>query len=87
MTRTKRKIIKFSNYSFCVTLPKKAVDKLGWGKGDDVSVNFDEKTKRINIFKSRGEKTATPPVSKIAKSAGNKSKTKTATKSIPRLRW
>lgn len=87
MTRTKRKIIKFSNYSFCVTLPKKAIDKLGWKKGDDVSVNFDEKSKRINIFKSRGEKTAVQQVSKTTKIADKKSKTKTAAKSIPRLRW
>ena len=83
-TRTKRKIIKFSNYSFCVTLPKKAVDKLGWKKGDDVSVNFDESLKRISIFKTRNGKTV---ITKKTTTAGKKSKAKSAVKPIPRLRW
>lgn len=83
-TRTKRKIIKFSNYSFCITLPKKAVDKLGWKKGDDVSVNFDEKSKKISIFKTRNGKTA---IAKETIIASKKSKAKSATKPIPRLRW
>lgn len=29
-----RKLIKFSNYSYCITLPKDFVARLGWKKGD-----------------------------------------------------
>ncbi|TSC92649.1 MAG: hypothetical protein CEN89_579 [Candidatus Berkelbacteria bacterium Licking1014_7] len=81
MTRTKRKIIKFSNYSFCVTLPKKAVDALGWKKGQAVSVNFDEKSKRIHIFRAR----ANGDMKKLI--VQSKQKTKKTAKSTPRLRW
>lgn len=52
---TKRKLIKFSNYSFCLTLPKTAIDQLGWGKGDEVSVSFDEEKQIITISKTKPE--------------------------------
>lgn len=52
MLETKRKLIKFSNYSFCLTLPKAAIDQLGWGKGDEVTVFFDEDRQLITISKA-----------------------------------
>lgn len=79
MTRTKRKIIKFSNYSFCITLPKKAVEALGWKKGQEVSVNFDPKSKKISIFRSRNNKSSNSPKKKTKKTD--------KVKPIPRLRW
>lgn len=55
---TKRKLIKFSNYSFCLTLPKIAVDQLGWGKGDEVLVIFDEDKQVITISKTKPQSAA-----------------------------
>lgn len=49
---TKRKLIKFSNYSFCLTLPKTAIDQLGWGKGDEVTVIFDEQKQLMTVSKT-----------------------------------
>jgi bifunctional DNA-binding transcriptional regulator/antitoxin component of YhaV-PrlF toxin-antitoxin module len=80
MTRTKRKIIKFSNYSFCITLPKKAIEALGWKKGQEVSVNFDPKSKKISIFRSRKADT-------IPKSPSRKTRKAEKVQPIPRLRW
>lgn len=60
---TKRKLIKFSNYSFCLTLPKTVVDQLGWGKGDEVSVVFDEDKQIITISKSKPQSAAPDPTS------------------------
>lgn len=37
----KRRLISFSNYSTCLTLPKKALEKLGWRRGDVISVDVD----------------------------------------------
>lgn len=36
----KRSLIKFSNYSLCVTLPKTMLNKLGLDKGDDVTITM-----------------------------------------------
>lgn len=45
----KRKLIKFSNYSLCITLPKWIVKKLEWDKGDEVDVEIDEKNGKLII--------------------------------------
>lgn len=37
----RRRLISFSNYSICLTLPKKALEKLGWRRGDLISVDVD----------------------------------------------
>lgn len=80
---TKRKLIKFSNYSFCITLPKEAIDKMGWKKGDTVAVVFDDGDGTILVSKNK----------KGAKNNG-KSNNKQAAKTqnediqpIPKLRW
>ncbi|OQB05952.1 MAG: hypothetical protein BWY19_00619 [bacterium ADurb.Bin212] len=48
----KRKLIKFSNYSLCITLPKWVLRKLLWEKGEEVNVQVDEKNGRLIITKS-----------------------------------
>jgi len=54
MESENRKLIKFSNYSLCVTLPKWVIKELKWGKGDTVTLLVDEKKGEILIKK--GEK-------------------------------
>lgn len=53
MIEEKRKLIKFSNYSLCVTLPKSVITKLKWVKGDIVSMRVSENTKEIVISKNK----------------------------------
>ena len=50
----KRKLIKFSNYSLCVTLPKWVIRSLKWKKGDVVDMQVDDKNGKIII--SSGKK-------------------------------
>lgn len=50
-----RKLIKFSNYSLCVTLPKWVIKELKWGKGDVVKMFVDEKKGEILIKKDPAE--------------------------------
>ena len=45
----KRKLIKFSNYSLCITLPKWITRKMNWDKGDEVDVEIDEINSRLII--------------------------------------
>ena len=54
-----RKLIKFSNYSLCITLPKWLVTKLEWNKGDEICVEVDEENAKLVISKSP-EQTTTP---------------------------
>jgi antitoxin component of MazEF toxin-antitoxin module len=48
----KRKLIKFSNYSLCITLPKWVLRKLLWEKGEEVNVQVDEKNGKLIISKT-----------------------------------
>lgn len=75
----KRKLIKFSNYSFCITLPKKAVEALGWTKGEEVEVNFESRLKRIIVNKN--SKT------QVQKKSQQKSSDSEEIQPIPKLRW
>lgn len=81
---TKRKLIKFSNYSFCITLPKEAIDKMGWKKGEAVNVVFDDQAGTMLVSKGKGKN----------KSSGSKINGKGQEKNqnqdiqpIPKLRW
>lgn len=49
----KRKLIKFSNYSLCVTLPKWVVRNLKWKKGDLVDIQIDDKNGKIIISNNK----------------------------------
>jgi len=81
----KRKLIKFSNYSFCITLPKKAVEKLGWSKGEEVDVDFEPKTRRIIVTKEKKSQDS-PKVSEPNKTSSDDPRTD-GIQPIPRLRW
>lgn len=70
MIEEKRKLIKFSNYSLCVTLPKSVITKLKWVKGDIVSMRVSEDTKEIVISKNKNTDKALN--AKETKSAQNK---------------
>lgn len=87
----KRKLIKFSNYSFCLTLPKFAVESLGWKKGEEVEVEFDEGASVIKIFKGgKGANKAEPKQTKeekIEKSQTQQSAAPEEIQPIPKLRW
>lgn len=78
----KRRLIKFSNYSFCITLPKKAVAALGWEKGENVEVVFNSRSKNIVVSKD----TAAPEDIPKAKTK-EKNTQKQEIKPIPKLRW
>lgn len=51
MKSEERKLIKFSNYSLCVTLPKQITKDLNWDKGDVVKMLVDSKKGEIVIKK------------------------------------
>lgn len=82
----KRKLIKFSNYSFCITLPKKAVEQLGWNKGQEVDVTFDSKTKRIIVGKIKKNEDPKKP-SEAKKSPKVDPTDPEDIQPIPQLRW
>lgn len=50
-TTEKRRLIKFSNYSMCVTLPKWVIDQLHWEKGDVLTLSSDIKQGKITLYK------------------------------------
>jgi len=92
----KRKLIKFSNYSFCLTLPKFAIERLGWKKGEEVEVEFDEGTEVIKVYKmskreKRDEQDKREKQVKAAKSNKEEAKKEDAIEPeiqpIPKLRW
>lgn len=65
MESENRKLIKFSNYSLCVTLPKWVIKELKWEKGDVVKMLVDSKKGEILIKKGvavdhQNTKTAEP---------------------------
>lgn len=47
-----RRLIKFSNYSMCVTIPKWVVDQLQWQKGDLLTLDTDIKQGKIILYKA-----------------------------------
>ena len=91
----KRKLIKFSNYSFCLTLPKFAIERLGWKKGEEVEVEFDEATEVIKVFKaskSSRQETKSEKATKPDKAEKKEPKIEEVTvepeiQPIPKLRW
>ena len=48
-----RKLIKFSNYSLCITLPKWVIKKLNWEKGDEIFLSVNEELGEILIKKQK----------------------------------
>jgi len=76
----KRKLIKFSNYSLCVTLPKWVIKELKWQKGEVVNLQVDENKGEIVIKKGSSttkEKLADKlPDDKQTKSSSKNKKTR-----------
>lgn len=84
---TKRKLIKFSNYSFCITLPKEAVDHMGWKKGETLNVVFEDDASKIIVSKGKGKSTGGTP--KLQKSEPERPvpSMNSDIQPIPKLRW
>ena len=80
MKMEKRKLIKFSNYSLCVTLPKWVNKELKWQKGEVVNLQVDENKGEIVIKKGSSttkEKLADKlPDDKQTKSSSKNKKTR-----------
>lgn len=67
MQTEKRKLIKFSNYSLCVTLPKWVIRELKWSKGDLVDMDVDPESGTITV--SKGKKRLVKPKNETKKEA------------------
>lgn len=82
-TTEKRRLIKFSNYSMCVTLPKWVIDQLEWKKGDELTLHTDVKQGKITLYRDgkHKEADASPTVSEPATAQSEE------IQPIPRLRW
>ncbi len=76
----KRRLIKFSNYSMCVTLPKWVIDQLAWKKGDELLLHTDIKTGKITLHRNPNQ----PESITIAETA---KAVNMDLKPIPKLRW
>ncbi|MCX6810922.1 MAG: AbrB/MazE/SpoVT family DNA-binding domain-containing protein [Candidatus Berkelbacteria bacterium] len=74
MESESRKLIKFSNYSLCVTLPKSVIRELKWNKGDIVTMVVNKKSGEILIKKPSGAKKITEksPVEKVSQGKTSK---------------
>lgn len=91
----KRKLIKFSNYSFCLTLPKFAVERLGWKKGEEVEVEFDEATEVMKIYKAakssnkaaKSEIKQEKPAKEMKEEPSQDNALEPEIQPIPKLRW
>ena len=82
LSEESRKLIKFSNYSLCVTLPKAVIQKLKWNKGDVVRMTVNENKGEILIRKGL----RVPKKEEIEKAINNKSLAKT-NKKTTKARW
>ena len=51
-----RQLIKFSNYSLCITLPKEYIDNLGWQQGDRISFKLTNSKNDLILSKNHPEK-------------------------------
>lgn len=78
-TTDKRRLIKFSNYSMCVTLPKWVIDQLEWKKGDQLTLVTDVKHGKITLYRDPEQ-----PASAESKSTTESSDIKSP---APKLRW
>ena len=80
-TTETRRLIKFSNYSMCVTLPKWVIDQLGWKKGDELTLTSNIKEGKITLFKSNKPK-------RVIKENRSKDDDKEdSSQATPKLRW
>ncbi len=78
----KRRLIKFSNYSMCITLPKWVIDQLEWQKGDELTLVTDVKHGKITLYKD-ADQTPKEPKQKADLSDTSDD----SLHPIPKLRW
>lgn len=57
----KRKLIKFGNYSLCITLPKQLISKVNLKKGEEIELTVDAEKQRLIIDLSKSRKAKTKP--------------------------
>ncbi len=88
-TVEKRRLIKFSNYSMCVTLPKWVIDQLEWKKGDQLTLQTDVKQGRITLYKEVADSAELEDDAKQTETKTEDSDPASASdvKPIPKLRW
>ncbi len=102
-TTDKRRLIKFSNYSMCITLPKWVIDQLDWQKGDELTLVTDVKHGKITLYRDEKLVTAkspakaeseadsdtlTPPLEPVTPSEEiDKQTNDDDIQPIPKLRW
>ncbi|MDO8513894.1 MAG: hypothetical protein Q7S37_05320 [bacterium] len=75
-----RQLIKFSNYSLCITLPKEYVDNLDWHQGDRIIFELAKEQNNLIMKKEIAQDTTNdlaaielPPASSIPKSDDSES--------------
>ena len=70
MEAEKRKLIKFSNYSLCVTLPKWVIKNFNWKKGDLINMEVDSEAGKIVISGNKKKSHQVKQVKKEKKNSG-----------------
>lgn len=70
MEAEKRKLIKFSNYSLCVTLPKWVIKSFNWKKGDLINMEVDSESGKIIITGSKKKPNPAKQIKKEKKNSG-----------------
>jgi bifunctional DNA-binding transcriptional regulator/antitoxin component of YhaV-PrlF toxin-antitoxin module len=73
MEGEKRKLIKFSNYSLCITLPKWVIKKLKWEKGEEVNLFVDDEKGEILISKDKKPSISAVSIAKPKPTASSES--------------
>ncbi len=53
--RPVRQIIRFSNYSLCITLPKEFVDQLNWHQGDRINFQLNPQSKQLILSENNSK--------------------------------
>lgn len=60
-----RRLIKFSMYSYCITLPKDFVSNLGWKKGDLLKIRANPTRDKLIVSReTEKKKTVNPKITK-----------------------
>lgn len=86
-TTDKRRLIKFSNYSMCVTLPKWVIDQLEWQKGDVLTLVTDVKQGKITLSKDKEASQAQPAKTIAVEEVIIPATELPAESETPKLRW
>lgn len=83
----KRRLISFSNYSTCLTLPKKALEKLGWRRGDLITVDVDFGKSQMLLRRGGGRAAIEPPKTDLSLPEPSTEPATELEKNRSQLRW